>query len=264
MAIGGFASYGELLKGNEQNSGVGALMQGQGIGKQLRTNWKMQQSEGELADALKNNNYEQASAIAMNAGDLDTATKMAQLRDAELARQGDVAFRNAQIANDAERNKIAWYNAMNKGEKKTKEDAEAEKRTRESAQQALQDLYKIGKGGKLTRYSAEKGGLFGQASEEVGKRQAAISALVPLASKIARDSGISGINSLGEVLTYVGLPENATSEQILGALPLISFKLGLSNPAEMEQPNQGQDQGQDQGQVPQQSSGLDDLYNSIK
>ena len=48
-----------------------------------------------------------------------------------------------------------------------------------------------------------------------------------MTAKVAHDAGISGINSVGEAMLYLGIPANATSAQIKGMLPGVIKKLGL-------------------------------------
>ena len=62
-----------------------------------------------------------------------------------------------------------------------------------------------------------------------GKLAGAIAAIAPLAIQRLKDSGVSGVNTIGEFMTYVGLPENPTSKQIEGALPLIMSSIGMTD-----------------------------------
>ena len=69
-----------------------------------------------------------------------------------------------------------------------------------------------------------------QQEKDLGALSAAIGAIAPHAIFRLKNAGVSGVNTLGEFMTYVGLPENPTSTQIKGALPLIAQILGKSNP----------------------------------
>lgn len=60
-----------------------------------------------------------------------------------------------------------------------------------------------------------------------GKLAGAIAAIAPVAIQRLKDSGVSGINTMSEFMRYVGLPENPTSKQIEGALPLIMSSIGI-------------------------------------
>lgn len=101
-----------------------------------------------------------------------------------------------------------------------------------SAAGALKDLKTLADSGDITAMnkSTDNWMLSSKSSENIGKRQAALASLLPLTNQVARASGGSGINTLGEMMAYLGIPENATSSQIAGALPGISRKLGLDIP----------------------------------
>lgn len=115
--------------------------------------------------------------------------------------------------------------------------------TQESAQQstmysaaatAINDLYKLAQGGiggwnndPKSRWNSK------ETANLLGKREAALSALIPITNTIAKASGGSGINTLGEMMAYLGIPENATSAQIAGALPGIIRKMPLEVQAQL-------------------------------
>lgn len=63
-----------------------------------------------------------------------------------------------------------------------------------------------------------------------GRVSSAIAALAPTAIQRLKDAGVSGVNTLGEFMTYVGLPEKPTSQQIAGALPQIASIVGVQDP----------------------------------
>lgn len=99
---------------------------------------------------------------------------------------------------------------------------------RDAALSALRDLEDLSKGGiggwnneADSRWNSKK------TASTLGRREQALSALLPMTNNIARASGGSGINTLGEMMAYLGIPENATSAQIKGALPGIVKKLGM-------------------------------------
>ena len=69
-----------------------------------------------------------------------------------------------------------------------------------------------------------------QQEKDLGALSGAIAAIAPQAISRLKAAGVSGVNTLGEFMNYIGLPENATSTQIKGALPLIAQILGKSNP----------------------------------
>ena len=115
-------------------------------------------------------------------------------------------------------------------EKQEKMQKESEQRA--AAQGALKDLYDLAQSGKINALSKSTDNWFltKESSKRIGKREAALASLLPLTNSVARASGGSGINTLGEMMAYLGMPENATSAQIAGALPGISRKLGIEIP----------------------------------
>lgn len=68
-----------------------------------------------------------------------------------------------------------------------------------------------------------------------GQLSSAIAGIAPTAIQRLKNAGVSGVNTLGEFMTYVGLPENATNDQIRGALPLIKQIVGYEQPVAQEQ-----------------------------
>ena len=63
--------------------------------------------------------------------------------------------------------------------------------------------------------------------KDFGRVSSSVAAIAPLAIQNLKNAGVSGINTLDEFMTYVGLPANPTSEEIQGALPMISQILGV-------------------------------------
>lgn len=83
-------------------------------------------------------------------------------------------------------------------------------------------------------------GLTGAETErEYGRISSAVAGLAPRAISKLKEAGVSGINSLPEFMTYIGLPQNPTSAQIEGALPLMAQIAGVDNPL-ANQPTQAQ------------------------
>lgn len=70
-----------------------------------------------------------------------------------------------------------------------------------------------------------------------GRLSGAIAAVAPRAIAKLKAAGVSGVNTLGEFMTYVGLPQDATSDQIAAAVPLISEIIGAENPYSAKQNN---------------------------
>lgn len=166
----------------------------------------------------------------------DDAIKAAELdyKAAEMAR--DDAIKMAQLENDAAKqeyvNQVAddWikFNVADKTQDEMRKMLEEEKQ-RKAAVSALHELSDLAENGNITSLnkSTENWGLSGKSSKNIGRREQALSTLVPMTAKVAHDAGISGINSVGEAMLYLGFPTDATSAQIKGALPGVIKKLGL-------------------------------------
>jgi len=175
------------------------------------------------------------SSLARGAGDV-YSQRAAAVRDAEEAAREN-AIKAAQIELDADKQQITSQVAQDylkvndpnaKGAGGTPEQQAVQK---ESALAALKELDDLAKHGGITSMnkSTDNWWLAGSSSKNIGRREQALSALLPLTNAIARASGGSGINTLGEMLAYLGVPENATSKQLEGVLPGLVKKLGLES-----------------------------------
>ena len=120
--------------------------------------------------------------------------------------------------------------------KEAKEKAEKDENTARSmaiAQNGLNELKNVADSKDLsayqgvTQYMPWSGKRVQKAK---GKTSAAVAAIAPAAIQRLKDAGVSGVNTLGEFMTYVGLPQNPTSEEIAAAVPIIADILGLENP----------------------------------
>jgi hypothetical protein len=69
-----------------------------------------------------------------------------------------------------------------------------------------------------------------EVEQEYGKISAAVAGIAPRAISKLKAAGVSGINSLPEFMTYIGLPANPTSQQIMGAIPMMAQIAGVENP----------------------------------
>ena len=120
--------------------------------------------------------------------------------------------------------------------KETREKAEKDENTARSmaiAQNGLDELKNVADSKDLSPYQGVTqympwGGKSVQKAK--GKTSAAVAAIAPAAIQRLKDAGVSGVNTLGEFMTYVGLPQNPTSEEIAAAIPIIADILGLENP----------------------------------
>lgn len=162
-----------------------------------------------------------ASAREAEMQDRENALKAAQL-EAEATKQAI----SDQVAQD--------YIKVNDPNAKTAEQQTQAIQQREAAKQAIRDLNDLAnktyhQGGIIqTNNEADDWWLSRESSRAIGRREQALSALLPLTNSIARASGGSGINTIGEMLAYLGVPENATSAQLYGALPGLIRKLGFT------------------------------------
>lgn len=173
------------------------------------------------------------------------AYNAARLAQTDAYNNARLAQEQAKLDNDIEKQKATadYYAGKNVdysklpvsalkeiAEKQEKMQKESEQRA--AAQGALKDLYDLAQSGKINALSKSTDNWFltKESSKRIGKREAALASLLPLTNSVARASGGSGINTLGEMMAYLGMPENATSAQIAGALPGISRKLGIEIP----------------------------------
>lgn len=120
--------------------------------------------------------------------------------------------------------------------KEAKEKAEKEENTARAmavAQNGLNELKNVADSKDLSPYQGATQYMpwSGKSVQKAkGKTTASIAAIAPAAIQRLKDAGVSGVNTLGEFMTYVGLPQNPTSEEIAAAIPIIADILGLENP----------------------------------
>lgn len=146
------------------------------------------------------------------------------------------ALKAAQIALDADKKNITdtyseEYMKINDSSAKSAEEQAQKIQQREAALSALHELNDLAESGSIWSGNNETKDwwLRGSSSKNIGRRDQALSTLIPMTNAIARASGGSGINTVGEMMAYLGVPENATSAQLKGALPGIIKKLGLES-----------------------------------
>lgn len=134
--------------------------------------------------------------------------------------------------------------------KRTEKKTEAEKKVASQekdlkvATDAIDVLEKVANQGALTKfgYAFDKFSPWGGKLHQIaqGQTTSAIAALGPVLLKKVKESGASGINTVGEAYLYIGLPENPTSAEIVGALPIIKKIIGIETAqANAEQVPQG-------------------------
>lgn len=181
-----------------------------------------------------------ASALARGFGAV-YGDRLASEREAAL-KDRENELKAAQLALEADKEAITEqysqdYIKVNDPKAKSAEEQAQQIQQREAAKEALKELADIAKGGiggwnneADSRWNSKK------TARTLGRRDQALSALIPLTNTQAKASGGSGINTLGEMMAYVGLPENATSAQIEGALPGMINKLGFTPEEIYEKP----------------------------
>lgn len=175
---------------------------------------------------------EAMSSFARSFGSAYAAAKADEREKAEQARED--AIKAAQLDYEASKQNITDQTALdyikyNDPTAKTLQQAQQEQQQKQAAVDALHELDDLARNGGIWsgNKSTDNYWLSKDSSKNIGRREQALSALLPLTNAIARASGGSGINTLGEMMAYLGIPENATSAQIEGALPGIIKKLGL-------------------------------------
>ena len=102
--------------------------------------------------------------------------------------------------------------------------------SRATAQRGLSELQDIADKdsiGAFTRFRNSLNLIGDETRQDLGKISGAVAAIAPMAIERLKNAGVSGVNTIQEFLTYVGLPENPTSQEIAGALPIIRQTLGL-------------------------------------
>jgi hypothetical protein len=99
----------------------------------------------------------------------------------------------------------------------------------------LQDIADRDSVGAWTRFRKGLKLTSDQEERDLGAISSSIAAIAPEAISKLKAAGVSGINTMAEFLTYLGLPENPTSQEIAGALPQISAIIGKSGATTAQQ-----------------------------
>lgn len=212
-----------LMNGQKMEGNMGLARLGHGIAKLLMSGKNQENAQNygiEQQNALASGNIEEASGNAAAAGDMENAVKLA-------AAANDAKQRNAMLGIERAKLNATQSEKLLEAQKKAQADALA----RSAALKAVATLDELGTSGKINAMNKASDNWFltGKSSENIGKRTAALASLLPFTNMAARASGGSGINTVGEMMAYLGIPENATSEQIKGALPGLKTKLGMTD-----------------------------------
>lgn len=173
------------------------------------------------------------STFARSFGNTYGALKADERTKAEQARED--AIKAAQMEMEASKQNVTdkvtdSQMKVNDPNAKTLEQLQQAQIQEEAALDALRVLDELAKSKEIRSGNKETSDwwLSEKSSKNIGRRDQALSSLIPLTNKVARASGGSGINTVGEMMAYLGIPENATSAQIAGALPGMIKKLGMT------------------------------------
>ena len=213
-------------------------------GSQIKEQREKDQLEKErrnaYIDAINGGNQEEIDKAFANY-DPETYAKVMMGRqdaDTQFARQKELAQMNFgnQLALENVRNQNAIGLKKLALDLKNQTDAQSEQDSLAVAQKGINQLAQVGKDNNIGVFTdwRRKHGLtdwFGNNVEtDMGKIASAVAAVAPRAISQLKKAGVSGINTKGEFMQYIGLPENATSKQILGALPMMADIAGVKNP----------------------------------
>lgn len=223
---------------------------GKDMGKAIQDSLKMYNDYSKkqaYIDALQSGNQEDIDK-ALAAYDPQAYAKAMETRQArewQLADADTQFARQKELANINFNNQVALADLKNKqaiGLKQLENALKSGQNDTESlanAQNAVNTLSRIAQNGNIGAMTRLRQG-FGLANDqqerELGEISGAIAAIAPRAIAKLKAAGVSGVNTLGEFMTYVGLPQNATSKQIAGALPLIAQVAGVNLPEQQASP----------------------------
>lgn len=202
---------------------------GQAVQNYQTAKYKNDASEA-LADAIANGDEAAQTAAAARLDPRGTYNYLQQIKNKRA--EADLAFeRQKELANLNNKNAIALKILENN--LKGQADSSVTQRNQHLAQMGINQLAQVandGRIGGMTRFRNEFNLASDAQRQDLGKISSSIAAIAPIAIQRLKESGVSGINTLGEFMTYVGLPENPNSEQIKGALPSIAQIVGAKLP----------------------------------
>lgn len=206
-------------------------------------------------NAIAQYDPQQAMAIFQKRQERQNAVDDAQADRDFRTKFLDQQFQNAKdLANLQNQKAMALADYKNNLTQNKEDEAQSIK----NAQDAVNLLYDISSKkdiGALTRQRQKFGVATDEQEKQLGQISGAIAAIAPRAISKLKAAGVSGVNTLGEFMTYVGLPENATAMQISGALPMIAQIAGVQMPQnaapaiQEAEPTQEAEQTHDAGQT---------------
>ena len=219
-------------------------------------NWDNAMRKKAYVDALQTGDQEKIDkALASYDADAyqnvlkDREKRQQELDDIAAQRDFQREMMDAQLKNSFALENMRHNNAMGLAQFKaglnggqgglSPEQIEAQ--SRQQAQDAINQLAGVAERNNIGVFTdwRRKHGLTGKETEqEYGQISSAIAGLAPRAISKLKAAGVSGINSLPEFMTYIGLPQNPTSEQIRGALPMMAQIAGVENPLTNKTPKQ--------------------------
>ena len=213
------------------------------------TDYKNQQNEEALTSALQSGDQEaidKAAAAYDPKGFYDAMQKIKASREAsdlDFERKKELlGLRNQYDMDAAEKRaalaeKIAQIKAGGNGLVNINMGANGEPAV-DTAQMGIDTLKDIADRDSIGAWTRFRKGLkltTDQEEKDLGAISSAIAAIAPQAISKLKAAGVSGINTMAEFLTYLGLPENPTSQEIAGALPQISAIIGKGGDAQTPQ-----------------------------
>ena len=214
------------------------------------TDYKKQQGEEALSEAIKAGDEDAMTAAAADlnpTGTYDYLQKIKQARadaDLEFERKKELlGLKNQYDNSDFEKRaalaeKLAQIKAGSNGLVNINMGANGEAPTVDTAQMGLDTLQDIADRDSVGAWTRFRKGLkltSDQEERDLGAISSSIAAIAPEAISKLKAAGVSGINTMAEFLTYLGLPENPTSQEIAGALPQISAIIGKSGATTTQQ-----------------------------
>lgn len=149
---------------------------------------------------------------------------------AQQKRAWDVEDRDAGYQHDMAKFLSTYQQKQNKEQEALDKAAQAKAQSEAAAMRGLSELYGVAERDKIGNFTRgrQAWNITSDAQEQdLGALSAGLAAVAPIAISKLKEAGVSGVNSLPEFMTYVGLGENPTSAQLRGALPIISNTLGF-------------------------------------
>lgn len=169
----------------------------------------------------------------------DSLAAQKQKREDALAQQKRawaVEDRDAGYQHDMAKFLATYQQKQDEEQKALDNAAQAQTQSEAAAMRGLSELYGVAerdKIGNFTRGRQAWNATFDSQEQDLGALSAGLAAIAPMAISKLKEAGVSGVNSLPEFMTYVGLGENPTSAQLRGALPIISNTLGFTDVSKM-------------------------------